>query len=71
MQAVEGEITFSHAIIGAMKFPIERQHQGDGVLGHGVRRIRRHANHCDAVFLRRGEIDIVITGATQRDQSYA
>ena len=70
-QAVEGEITFTHAIVGTMQFPVERQHESDRVLGHRVRRVRRHANDRDAVFLRGGEIDIVITGATQRDQPHA
>ena len=70
-QAVEREITFAHSIIGAMQFPVERQHESDGVLGHRVRRVRRNAHHRDAVFRRGGEIDIVITGAPQRDQPHA
>ena len=70
-QAIESEITFADAIIGAMHFPVERQHKGDGVLGHRGRRVRRNAHHCDAVFRRGREIDVVVTGATQRDQSHA
>ena len=70
-QAVESEITFSDAIIRAMQLSVERQHKSDGVLGHRVRRVRRNAHHCDAVFFRGGEIDVVVTGATQRDQPHA
>jgi hypothetical protein len=67
-QAVESEITFADAIICAMHFPVERQGKRDRVLCHRVRRVRRNARNCDAVFRCGGKIDIVVTGAAQRDQ---
>ena len=70
-QAVESEITFSDAIIRAMQFPVERQYESDRVLGHRVRRVRGNAYHCDAVFRRGCQIDIIIAGAAQCDQSHA
>src|SRR5262245_2156387 len=63
-QAVESEVTFPNAIIRAMHFSVERQHKSDGVLGHRVRGVRRNAHHCDAMFRRGGEIDVVVSGAT-------
>jgi len=70
-QAVQSEITFADAIIRAMHFAVERQHKSDGVLGYRVRGVCRNAHHCDVVFRRGGEIDVVIPGAPQCDQPYA
>ena len=63
-QAVQSKVPFTHAIVGAMQLAVEGQHQRDGVLGHGIRRICRHAYHADSVFCCGCEIDIVIACAT-------
>ena len=56
-----------HAVVRPMDVPVERQDQRQRVLGHRIRRVRRHPHHGDAVVASRDEIDVVETGAAQRD----
>ncbi len=53
-----------------MNLSIERQHEGDGVLGDGVRRVLRHANHGDAQLRRSNQVGVVVTSGAQGDQAY-
>jgi hypothetical protein len=52
-----------------MDFPVEGEHQSDGVLGHGVGRIFRHPANNDAVACRRSKVHIVESRAAQGDQA--
>jgi hypothetical protein len=44
-QAGEREVALTYARVGAVDPAVERQHEAGGVLGDGVRRVRRHAHH--------------------------
>ncbi len=51
-----------------MKVAIEHQHQCHGVFRHGIRRVGRDTDDVNPVLLARFQIDIIETGASQRDQ---
>ncbi len=70
-QAVEREVQFADAVEGAVNLAIERQQQRDGVLGHGVGRIDRHARDGELQLLGGGEIHVVESGAAQRHELHA
>jgi hypothetical protein len=54
-----------------MEVSVEREHQRDRVLSDGVRRIGRDPHDGQAELVRRGEIDVVETGASQSEQTRA
>ena len=66
-QAVQGEIAFTGAVVGAVQATVERQNQRHGVLGHGMGRVRRYAHHAQAPG--GGQVDMVVTGRTQGNQA--
>ena len=70
-QAFEREVALAHAVGGAVDLAIERQHQADGVLAHGIGRIGRHADHGDAQLGGGGQVDVVEARAAQGDQPRA
>ena len=47
-QAVEREVELAHPVEGAVSFPIEREDERNGVLGHGVGRVARDPRDGDA-----------------------
>jgi len=61
----------SDAVVCAMGRPIERQHQGYGVLRHGVRGIGRHADDGQSAFGCGRQIDVVEAGAAEGDSLLA
>jgi hypothetical protein len=58
----------SRVLVGAVELAVERQDHADGELGHRMRRVGRHADRRQAQGVRGREVDIVETGAAQRDQ---
>jgi hypothetical protein len=70
-QAVQREIVFARAVVGAMDLTVERQDHADRELGYGVWRIGRDPGHLQPEPGRGGEVDIVEPGATQRHQPRA
>ena len=70
-ETIQIEVAVTHAIVGAVNISIERQHQRDGVLGDGVRRIGGDAEHGQAKLGCGGKIDVVIAGAPQGNKSSA
>jgi hypothetical protein len=65
-QPLEREVAVAHTVVGSMDLAVQRQHEGQRVLGHGVRRVRRHPDHRDPESLRRREVDVVEPCAPQR-----
>jgi hypothetical protein len=68
-QAVEREVALAHPVEGPVRAAVQRQDQRDGVLGDGVRRIRRHAGDGDAQPFGRRQVDMVEAGRAQRDHA--
>lgn len=67
-QAGDVKIVVAGAIVGFVGFAIQRQHQGHGMLGHGVRRVGGHAHHMNAPVEHGPQVDVVVAGAAQRNQ---
>ena len=65
-QSAEREVLLTNAVVGAMDATVEREYQGHGVLGHGVRRVGRHPRHQDAQAAGGHQIDIIEPGTPQR-----
>ena len=68
-QSPEFEVAIAHAAVGPVDVPVRGEQQRQAVLRDRERRVFRHPQHLDPVSLRRGEIDVVETGAAQRDQA--
>lgn len=51
-----------------MGFTVQREDEGEGVLGHSVRRIARYTRHGDAQLLGGLQIHIVESRTTQRNE---
>ncbi len=67
----EGEIPFAHAIKSAVQLAIEREDERKGVLRDRMRRVARDACDLEAEARGRGEVDVIVAGATQRDHPRA
>ncbi|MNM78489.1 hypothetical protein D3C81_903940 [compost metagenome] len=70
-QAVQREIAFAHARIGAVRVAVQGLHQGQRVFGHGFRRVRRHAGDKKAQAFRCFQVQVVVAGAAQQDGAHA
>ena len=70
-QTIEGKVPFANSIVCAMQFAVQGENQSEGMLRDGIGRVGGHACDCNVVRARRGEIDVVVAGATQRDQPRA
>jgi len=67
-EAVEFEIAFTGAIVGAWNLAIEREEQGNRKLGHRVWRIIGDADDFDAKLLCRSQVDMIEAGGAGRNQ---
>ncbi|MNQ77453.1 hypothetical protein D3C85_923220 [compost metagenome] len=67
-QAVQAEITFAGAVVGAVQAPVQRQNQGHGMLGNGVGGVGWHAHDAQAQAFRRRQVDVVVAGRAQGNQ---
>ena len=67
-EAVELEIAVARAVVGPWNLAIERQEQGDGELGHGVRRVVGDPHDLDAESCCRVQVDLVEAGRARRHQ---
>lgn len=70
-EPVEGEVGLAHAVVGAVGVAVQRLHQGDGELGHGLGAVRRHVGDEQAEARRRLEVHVVVAGAAQEDGAHA
>ena len=70
-QAVEREVAFANAVVGAMELAIEGEHKANRVFGDGVGRVGRYTNDADAEFVGGLEDDVVEAGAAESDQARA
>ena len=70
-QPVEGEVAVADAQVGAVDVAVEGEDQRQRVFGDRRRRVRRHAHDGDVCGRGGGEIDVVVTGAAQRDRPHA
>jgi len=68
-QAIQREVALADARPGAVHLAVESEDEGDGVLGHRVRRVGGHAGDGQGEARRRGQIDVVVAGRAQRDQA--
>ena len=65
-QSAEREVLLANAVVGAMDATVEREHQGHGVLGHGVRRVGWHPRHHETQAAGGNQIDVIESGTPQR-----
>ena len=70
-ETVEGEVSVVHPVVGTVDLSVERQDERGGVLGHRVRRVFGDVDDREAVAFGGVEIDVVESGATQRNDAYA
>ncbi len=70
-QPVQGEVSFTHPIVGAMDIPVEGEDERKRMLGHGMGRIGRNPGHRDAKVAGGPQIDLVEPGAAKNDQAHA
>ncbi|MNO97301.1 hypothetical protein D3C76_890040 [compost metagenome] len=70
-QAVQREVAFAGAVVGAVQVAAERQDQADGVFGDGVGRVGRHPHHGQPERPGGGQVDVVVAGRAQGDQARA
>ena len=66
-EPAEREIEIVHAVVRSRNFAIEREEEGECVLRHRVRRISGHARDREAKPSCDLQIDVVESGAAQRD----
>ena len=67
-QAIQREVALADAVVGAGRASDEAQDERHRVLGHGVRRVGRHARDADADLASDRQVDIVEAGRAQGHQ---
>lgn len=67
----ETEVEFASAVVGTMDVAVEGEHEGSGVLGDGVRRVRRDAKDRDVELLGDLEVDHIEARTTQEEYTRA
>ena len=70
-QPGEREVVFADAVPSAVNLTIQREQQPDGVFGHGMGRIRWHADNGQPQRLRRSQVHIVEPRTAQGHEPHA
>ena len=68
-QPVEREVALAHAVVRAVRAPIQSLDQRHRVLGYGLGRVRRHVGHGEPQVLRRHQVDVVVARAAEEDRA--
>ncbi|MNL23991.1 hypothetical protein D3C87_1454090 [compost metagenome] len=70
-QAMQGEIAFAGTVVGAVQAAVERQDQRHRVFGYRMGRVGRDPYDRQSQPLGLGQVDMVVAGRTQGDQTRA
>lgn len=70
-QALEREVALAHVRVCTREVTVERQGQGDGEFGNGVRRVVGHVGHGEPEVARGAQVDVVEAGRPERHQAGA
>lgn len=70
-EPVEAEVALAHAVVRPVRVPVQRLQQGDGELGHGLGRVRRHVGDEEPEALRRVQVHVVEARAPQEHRLHA
>ncbi|MNL12556.1 hypothetical protein D3C87_1334280 [compost metagenome] len=70
-QPMQAEIAFAGTVVGAVQAAVECQDQRHGMFGHRMGRVGRNAHHRQPETFRGREVDMVVTGRAQGDQTCA
>ena len=69
-QTVQRKVALTHTGIGTVDFAVQRQQQGQRVLGHGMGRILGHTAHGNAKLLRSYQVHLIEACAAQHHQAH-